>query len=210
LSRARAESGDGFLQSTTVTFMNPIPDLEAARNDVSGSSMGGAPFLISFGATLFITAILSLFVPVRIAALVAMFQGGVALPVAFWLEARIGNGPMAADNPLRSLSVQLAMSQVVALPAVIVAYSLNPASVPVVLAAIAGGHFLPYAWLQRTRIYVVLAVAIAVGALALQIGLGTRAFPAILLYMSLLYWISAPMLYRHAARLSGTPATAKS
>jgi hypothetical protein len=102
------------------------------------------------------------------------------------------------------------MSQVVALPAVIVAYSLNPASVPVVLAAIAGGHFLPYAWLQRTRIYVVLAVAIAVGALALQIGLGTRAFPAILLYMSLLYWISAPMLYRHAARLSGTPATAKS
>jgi len=179
-------------------------DLERARDQVSASSMGGAPFLISFGATLFITALLSFYLPVNQAALVAMFQGGVALPIAFWLERRMGSGPMSQDNPLRPLSVQLAMSQVVALPAVIVAYSLNPSTVPVVLAAIAGGHFLPYAWLQRTRVYVALAVAIAVGAFAIQIALGSGAFPFVLFYMSLLYWIAAPFLYRNAARLRGT------
>jgi hypothetical protein len=81
---------------------------------------------------------------------------------------------------------------------------LNPATVPVVLAAIAGGHFLPYAWLQRTHVYVALAVAIAVGAFIIQIALGARAFPFVLFYMSLLYWSAAPFLYRNAARLRGT------
>lgn len=178
-----------------------LNDLDRARDEVSASSMGGAPFLISFGATLFITALLSFFLTVQQAALIAMFQGGVALPIAFWLERRLGAGPMAHDNPLRTLSIQLAMSQVVALPAVIVAYSLNPVTVPVVLAAIAGGHFLPYAWLQRTRVYVLLAVAIALGSFAIQLALGGRAFPFILFYMSLLYWIAAPILYRGAARI---------
>jgi hypothetical protein len=62
---------------------------------------------------------LSFFVPLETAALVAIFQGNAALPLAFWLERRLGAGPMTADNPLRLLSVQLAMSQIVALPAVI-------------------------------------------------------------------------------------------
>lgn len=176
-------------------------DLNWARDDVSASSAGGAPFLIAYGATLFITAILSFFIPVETAALVAMFQGSVALPLAFWLERRLGSKTMAADNPLRPLSVQTAMTQVVALPAVIIVYSLNPATVPAVLAAIGGGHFLPYAWLHRTPIYFVLGVALSIGAFVLQAVLRSAAFPYILLYMSIAYWITAPLVYRHAAKL---------
>jgi hypothetical protein len=183
-------------------------DLERARNEVSASSVGGAPFLIAFGTTLFATAILSFFISVANAALVAMFQGGVALPLAFWLERRMGAGPIAHDNPLRVLSIQLAMSQVVALPAVIIAYSLNPVTVPAVLAAVGGGHFLPYAWLQRTRVYIALAVAIALGAFAIQIGMGGRAFSYVLLYMSIVYWIATPFVYRNASRLVQRSVTA--
>jgi hypothetical protein len=177
-------------------------DLQWARDDVSASSAGGAPFLLSFGTTLFATAIVSLYFRVSTAALVAMFQGGVALPLAFWLERRMGAGPMASDNPLRGLSIQMAMSQVVALPAVIVAYSLDPAVVPVVLAAVGGGHFLPYAWLQRAPVYVGLAIAISVGSFGLQVVLGEGAFAWILVYMSVVYWVAAPLVYRNAQRLT--------
>jgi len=142
----------------------PITDLTRARHDIVTSSAGGAPFLICFGATIALAGLVWPLLPVKIAALVVMFQGNLALPAAFWLERRMGWTTMAADNPLKSLSIQLAMSQIVAFPAVIVAYALSPAAVPVTLAAIAGGHFLPYSWLQRTPVYIALAIAVSAGA----------------------------------------------
>ena len=47
------------------------------------------------------------YLPPKTAALMLMFQGGVALPAAFLLERRLGWGPMAKENPLNALSVQL-------------------------------------------------------------------------------------------------------
>jgi hypothetical protein len=156
---------------------------------------------MAFGATFLVCAVLSFYLPVRAAALLVMFQGSLALPLAFGLERRLGSRRVAADNPLRPLSVQMAMSQIVALPAVIIAFSLDPATVPAALAAVGGGHFLPYAWLQRTRFYVALGVAISLGAFFLQAVLRSAAFPYILLYVGAVYWIAAPLVYRHAARL---------
>lgn len=176
-------------------------DLDHALTEVSASSAGGAPFLIAYGLTLLITAVLYFFIPIETAALVAMFQGGVALPLAFWLERRMGSTTMAEDNPLRPLSVQMAMSQILALPALIVVFNLNPIMVPVVLAAIGGAHFLPYAWLHRTRIYAGFAVAVSIGAFVLQILLRSEAFPYILLFMSASYWLTAPLVYRHAGQI---------
>jgi hypothetical protein len=184
--------------------MNTNPhDLDQALTEVSASSAGGAPFLIAFGSTFLIAAALSFFIPVQMAALIAMFQGGVALPLAFWLERRLGWKRMSPGNPLRNLSVQIAMSQNLALPVWIVAYSLNPAVVPVVMAATGAAHFLPYAWLQRTRAYAVLAVALSLGAFALQLWLRSQAFAFILLFVALAYAVAAPVVYRHAARLTG-------
>ena len=40
----------------------------------------------------------------------------------------------------------------------LIANSYHPALVPAAFAAIGGGHFLPYAWLHRTRLYVALGV----------------------------------------------------
>lgn len=176
-------------------------DLKHALNEISASSAGGAPFLMAYGATFIITGLLSFFLPKPTAAMIAMFQGGVALPVALWLERRLGSMRMSSDNPLRSLSAQLAMSQALAFPALIVAYSLNPGAVPVVLASLGGVHFLPYAWLHRSRNYVILAVTVSFGAFVLQLILGSAAFSNILLYVGVVYWIMAPQLYRHARRM---------
>jgi hypothetical protein len=180
---------------------NPANDLNKAFDEVSASSMGGAPFLIAYGATFFITAILSFFIPRPAAALIAMFQGGIALPLAFWLERKMGSRQMASDNLLRSLSIQMAMSQALGLPALILVYSLNPGGIPLALASLGGVHFLPYAWLHRTRIYVYFAVAVSIGAFAIQVWLAARAFSFILLYVAVVYWIATPLVYKHAARL---------
>jgi hypothetical protein len=180
-------------------------DLPAALAEVSAHSAGGAPFLLAFGATFLITALLAFILPRPTVALIAMFQGGLALPAALWLERRLGWRRMSADNPLRALSAQLAMSQNLALPAWIVAYSLNPGAVPVVMAATGAAHFLPYAWLHRTRVYAVLAGALSLGSFGLQLALGAQAFPYILLFVAAAYWIAAPLVYsaaRHAARLA--------
>ena len=190
---------DPFVPSHERYRMN---DLDLARREVSQSSAGGAPFLICFGTTILICGIAAFFVPVKTAALMLMFQGGVALPAAFMLERRMGWGPMAKENPLNALSVQLAMSQIVAFPIVIAVFDWKPGGVALAMASIAGGHFLPYAWLQRTNVYVWLAVAVSVGAMALQIALGANAFPFILLWMSTCYAIGARLVYQAARRLT--------
>jgi hypothetical protein len=179
-----------------------MTDLQAARMEVSQSSAGGAPFLICFGATLLACAGLWFVLPVQQAALAVMFQGGFALPCAFLLERRMAWGPMARDNPLNALSIQLAMSQIVAFPMVIAMFDLRPAGVPLAMASIAGAHFLPYAWLQRTNVYIWLGVVVSAGALAIQIAAGPRAFPLILVLMTGAYWIGAILVYRAARRLT--------
>jgi hypothetical protein len=179
--------------------------LDAARIEVSASSAGGAPFLMCFGATLLACSAASFFIDRQTAALLVLFQGGVALPAAFWLERKMGWSRMAADNPLKPLSIQLAMSQIVALPVVLLVYTMNPAGVPLAMAAVAGGHFLPYAWLQRTPVYVVLAVVVSLGALVVQLTLKSDAFPYVLLLMTASYWAASPLVYSNARRL-GNPA----
>jgi hypothetical protein len=175
---------------------------DQALTEVSASSAGGAPFLIAYGVTFIITGILAYLLPEEPAALIALFQGGVALPAAFLLERRLRWGAMAPDNPLKSLSAQLAVSQGLAIPALIIVYNLNPRAIPVVLAGLGGVHFLPYAWLHRTRLYAVLAVAVAIGSFAIQLILGPPAFQVILLYVGIVYFVLTPLVYRHAARLS--------
>ncbi len=177
-------------------------NLDHALTEVSASSAGGAPFLIAYGTTFIITGILSYVLSAETVALIAMFQGVLALPAALWLERRMGQGRMSANNPLHALSVQLALSQALALPALIVAFNLNPRSIPVILAGLGGVHFLPYAWLHRTTLYIALAVVVSLGAFGLQLLLGSTAFHIILLFVGFVYWLMAPTAYRHAARIT--------
>ena len=45
-------------------------------------------------------------------------------------------------------------------------------------------------------------MAVAIGAMGLQMVLGGRAFPWVLAHMTLCYWIAAPLVYRAARRLT--------
>ena len=141
---------------------------------------------------------LAFFLPREVSALIAMFQGGVALPAALWLEKRMGTTRLSEDNPLKQLSGMIAMSQGLAIPFLIVIYSTDPGQIPVTMAGLGGVHFLPYAWLHRTRIYSFLAGAVAIGAFALVLALQGQSFSYILLWVSACYLIAAPLVLRHA------------
>ena len=83
----------------------------------------------------------------------------------------------------------------------ILVYSLNPGGIPLALASLGGVHFLPYAWLHRSRLYIIFAAAVSVGAFLLQILLGPGSVWVILFFMAALYFLMAPLVYRHAAGL---------
>jgi len=172
-----------------------------ARTTASATAAQGAAWLIAFGITLSIAAVLSFLLPLEVAVLVAVFQGGVALPLAFALERRLGTAPMAQDHPLRSLSVQLAMVQIVALPAVIMMYTQNPALVPAVFAAIGGAHFLPYVWLHQTKIYLYLALGVALGSWAITLAGGEGAYRWVMVWWPACYIVAAALLWRRHRQL---------
>ena len=176
-------------------------DIDDALDDVSAGAAGGSPFLFAHGLTFFTTAILALLLPIRTVAILAMLQGTVALPPAFWLERRLGIERVASDCALRSLSGQMAVSQALVWPDLIAAYSLGPNLVPLVLASLGGVHFLPNAWLQRGHIHACLAVAVSVGAYVIQVILTANKYTVILFCVALLYWAGAILVHRKAPRL---------
>ena len=134
-----------------------------------------------------------------------MFLGGQALTAIFFIMLQ---NWLLGIIVIILLAVQMAMSQIVALPAVLFAYSLHPAYVPAALAAVGGGHFLPYAWLHRTKVYVILGVAVSLGAFALSLALRREAFSPVLFYVSACYAVAAPLLLRHARRITRAGASA--
>ena len=180
-----------------------LSDVDAARADATRSSGGGVAFLLAYAATLPMAGLLTFVLPLQTTALVVLYQGGVALPTAFALGRLLGFPTMDADNPLRSLLIQLAMVQVVALPAVLLTYTQNPAHVPTVFAAIVGGHFLPYTWLHRTWLYALLGVVVSVGSLGLTAVWGEAAFHYVPLFWSGCFWIAALALWRLVRHQAG-------
>lgn len=96
-----------------------LTDLDRARAEVTAASSGGAPFLFAFALTLGLTGIAAFWLDVRTTAVITLFQGNAALPLAFGLERVMSDVRLSDDNPLKPLSIQLAMSQILALPIVV-------------------------------------------------------------------------------------------
>ena len=146
------------------------------RDEVRLNGRGGSAFLLAFGFTWTVAGVSTLFLSTDTAALVFLFQGAVGTPLAFALEKLLGYPPASRDNSLTPLSILAAMSQLPILLAAVVVYGLDPVGVPVAMAAIVGGHFLPYAWIHKSNLYVVMGVVVSVAPYALYVLLGGASF----------------------------------
>ena len=144
--------------------MNATASLDLFREEVRRSSLGGFPMLITAAVGWVVCAALTFVLPQKLAAVVFVFQGVVTMPVGLWLLPRwLGLPSLPKDHALTPLLVQCATVQSLMLPAVIAVFSVKLTLVPMAFAAIMGGHFLPYWWIQRSKAYLGGALASALG-----------------------------------------------
>jgi hypothetical protein len=155
--------------------MEPVSEIDAAREHAILSSLAGFPFLLVFGLVWIAAAVLSHWVPREIAPWVYLMLGMPAMPVAMTIERRMGYVRPPDPDPLLPLTLQILFVQIVAFPAILLVWDAAPAYVPVAFAAVVGAHFLPFQWVYRTRLYGILGVVVAVGPFAIAVLLGERA-----------------------------------
>lgn len=140
--------------------MTHVDDYLAALATVNRHGFG---FLLAYGVTWVLAGIVWRTRGDRAGAYAALFQGMVALPVAFGLTALTAVGTRPADPTMNMLSTYLATGQLMVLPFVIVLIVSRRYTMAVAtLAATTAVHFLSYTWLYQTPVYLVMAIVIAI------------------------------------------------
>jgi len=181
-------------------------DLETARAEITASCAANAPFVAAFALTLGATGLAAFRLTPQGGALLLMFQGMVALPLAALLQRRLAWRAPAPGNPLRPLQDQIAMAQLVGMPAVLIAWAVAPWTAGAALASVAAAHLMPYAWLHGSRVYLWLGPTVSVGTMVIVILAREAALPWSVLAMAAAYAVAAALLLRHAGRLRAADA----
>lgn len=142
-------------------------ELLPSLNLLAEQAVSGIAFVTAYGLTWLICGVFWHRASARTAAFATLFQGMVAFPLALGgsaLIGAIGQARPVADE-ITQLSVLIGTSQLLGLPFLILLvvkhwYTL----VPVAFATLTSMHFVLYSWLYRTPVYIVLAIAVTVGA----------------------------------------------
>lgn len=123
----------------------------------------GAPFLFAYGFTWIICGILWLKVKSAYAAIATLFQGMVALPVALFILYSIGAFEFRPEvGEVNQLSLLMSMSQLLILPLLVAMYRKKHYTlIPFVFSGAGAVHFLLYAWLYQTPVYILMPIIIA-------------------------------------------------
>ena len=147
-------------------------DLVASLGRLAEQNLSGISFLAAYGVTWLVCGVVWQRAAERTAAMVTLFQGMVALPAALGLAALIGaiGQERPVPDELTQLSVLIGTSQLLGLPLLIYfVVKRQYGVVPFAFAAITSMHFVLYAWLYRTPVYIVMALAISLGAMVLML-----------------------------------------
>ncbi|GAB3751376.1 DUF7010 family protein [Lysobacter olei] len=129
-----------------------------------GATMSGAFFWAALAGTLLLHGL-----SVDALAWATVLGGVVVYPVGFILNRQLGGDMLARGHPWASLIWTLGGTQLLGWVTVAVLFSQAPALVPFGLATLVGAHFLPFAWLYRSKPYAVLGVVSVVGVGVMQL-----------------------------------------
>jgi hypothetical protein len=94
-------------------------------------------------------------------------------PVGVALTRAVGGDLFTKSAGLTPLGLLLAALQAFFWPIIVLEHALSPEWTPWAMAILFGSHFLPYAWLHRSRAYVFLSASVAISLTGLA--LATRA-----------------------------------
>lgn len=143
-------------------------DLTSALEELANQNISGAAFLIAYGTTWLVCAVMWQKTTPRTAALATLFQGMVAFPVAIGLSFLVGAlaEPSPVPGDITQLSILIGTSQLLGLPFLIyLVITQRYALLPIAFASMVSMHFVLYSWLYQTPGYIVMAVLISVAAL---------------------------------------------
>lgn len=147
-------------------------NIQHSLEQLANQNVYGISFLIAYGLTWIICGFLWRKISPRNASLCTLFQGMVAFPIALLLSFAIGalGGERPVDDSITSLSILIGTSQLLGLPLLVYLFIKQRYSLmPYVFAAICSMHFVLYAWLYQTVAYIIMAIAISVGATAIML-----------------------------------------
>ena len=124
----------------------------------------GAPFLVAYGITWLICGVLWRKIKLNYAAIATLFQGMVALPIALLILYIVGAFTLRPDTGiLNSLSIIIAMSQLLAIPLLIAMFQREHYTIiPFIFSIVGAVHFLMYAWLYQEVAYIIMPIVLSV------------------------------------------------
>lgn len=150
-------------------------DLEKLRTDCAIKQKMGLHFILA--SVMIWTAVLC----VQLAPLSVLTKNlfifcltALLLPISYCISKAIRADFENKENPLTKLGLLLSVNQILYLLIAMWIYPTIPDKMLMVIAIIFGAHLLPYSWLYRSKVYMVMSVAISIAALA--IGLTCKAW----------------------------------
>jgi len=134
-------------------------NLSYLRTDISLSAQRGYPVFIAGAIYWVALGVLGFFAERKVVALAYILAMMMVFPLAIALGKVLKVELISRANPLGTLGALLAGVQMFYLPIYILVYQFIPEYVPGVIGILGGSHFLPYAWVYRSKAYYFQSIA---------------------------------------------------
>jgi hypothetical protein len=175
--------------------------LDELRVNLSVKSKNGLDFTLSAGIIWIIIAwIWTLNFKSYDKSVFTFIVGALMMPLAFLFSKIFKTTWTNNDNPLQPLGLWLNFSQLFYFPFLIFSLIKFPDYFAMVYVIITGGHFFPYAWFYKTKLYAVFAGIITIGATTLGLILPLKEIYFIPIFMSVSLVVLTILLFFDSKR----------
>ncbi|MGA8924366.1 MAG: hypothetical protein WB682_14605 [Candidatus Dormiibacterota bacterium] len=158
--------------------------------EIIKSAKRGYPILISGAAFFALIAALGRVIPLHTLGLAWIFGMMVIFPLGGALGSLLNARVITTGNPLGNLGGLVAGTQAFFIPVFIVIYQFVPQYLPLAVGLLGGAHFLPYAWIYRSRAYVFVTLGTCLSALVLGTAFVSVAYTVVPLGMAAVFAIA--------------------
>ena len=159
------------------------------QTEIIQSARRGYPILISASGFFVVIAALSGVLPMHVLGLVWLFGMMIIFPSGVAIGHLLGVRVISTDSPLGTLGGLVSGVQGFYIPVFIVIYQFVPPYLPLAVGLLGGSHFLPYAWIYRSRAYWFVTLGTCLSALLFGIGFVSTAYMTVPLSVAAVFAI---------------------
>ncbi|MFF2446124.1 DUF7010 family protein [Neobacillus sp. NPDC058068] len=165
--------------------------LDELRTDLIVVAEKGYPFFISGTIYWFVMGGLSFFIEnEKLLALCFLLATGSIFPLAIAIS-RLLKINILSNNPLGVLGGIIGGIQAFYIPVWVVIYLEKPELIPMAIGILASSHFLPYAWIYQSKIYLFLTILMALTAFIFGYVFIEQGFSLLPFLLAALYLLTA-------------------